>query len=56
MDKIKSLGKYNKSLIALLTIILAGLATVYGDNEYVKLAIAIAGLAGVYTVPNKQVK
>lgn len=49
----KELGKYNKFLIALLTVVLAGANVVYGDNMYVTLAIQIAGALGVYAVPNR---
>jgi len=53
---LKRLGKYSKFLVAALTVVLAGLASVYGDNQYVQLAIGIAGALGVYAVPNRQVK
>ncbi|MBA3678592.1 hypothetical protein H0W80_00090 [Candidatus Saccharibacteria bacterium] len=56
VDKLKGLGKYSKFLVAALTVVLAGLASVYGDNQYVQLAIGIAGALGVYAVPNRQVK
>ena len=49
----KELGKYNKFLVALLTVILAGANVVYGDNVYVTLAIQLAGALGVYAVPNR---
>lgn len=49
----KELGKYNKFLVALLTVILAGANVVYGDNIYVTLAIQLAGAFGVYAVPNR---
>ena len=49
----KDLGKYNKFLIAILTVVLAGANVVYGDNMYVTLAIQIAGALGVYAVPNR---
>jgi len=49
----KDLGKYNKFLIAILTVVLAGANVVYGDNIYVTLAIQVAGALGVYAVPNR---
>ena len=49
----KDLGKYNKFLIAILTVVLAGANVVYGDNMYVTLAIQVAGALGVYAVPNR---
>lgn len=50
----KNLQKYNKFLVALLTVLLAGANVVYGDNMYVTLAIQLAGAFGVYIVPNKK--
>lgn len=54
MERIKSLSKYNKFFMAVVTVVLAGLAQVYGQNQTVQLVIAIAGALGVYAVPNKQ--
>jgi hypothetical protein len=45
--------KYNKFLVAILTVVLAGLAQQYGSNQLVQLVIGLAGAFGVYQVPNK---
>lgn len=54
MQHIKKLQKYNKFIIALATVLLAGLVQVYGDNQWVQLAVALAGAFGVYIVKNKK--
>lgn len=46
-------GKYNKFLVALATVVVAGLAQVYGDNQWVQLLVGLAGAFGVYAVRNK---
>lgn len=49
----KKLGKYNKSIVAALSVVLTGLNVMYGTNPWVQLAISAATLAGVYQVRNK---
>lgn len=53
MNKLKSLSKYNKFWVACVTVVLAGVVQVYGDNQWVQLLVAVAGAVGVYAVPNK---
>ena len=45
--------KYNKFLVAALTVVLAGLAQQYGSSQLVQLIIGIAGALGVYATPNR---
>lgn len=52
-NAIQQLGRYRKTYIMIATVILAGLAQVYGDNQLVQLAIGIAGIFGVFIVPNR---
>ncbi len=49
----KKLARYNKFWMALATVVLTGLAQVYGQNQLVQLIIALAGSVGVYAVPNR---
>lgn len=48
----KDLKKYNKALVALAAVVLAGLNLVYGHNPKVQMLISVATAAGVYVVPN----
>jgi len=54
MKLVKSLGKYNKFWMALATVLITGLAQVYGQNQWVQLIIALAGSVGVYGVTNRK--
>jgi phage shock protein PspC (stress-responsive transcriptional regulator) len=47
-------GKYNKAIVAVVTGVLNGLSVYYGAPEWLTAAISIAGVFGVYQVPNKQ--
>ncbi len=46
--------KYNKFWIAILTAILNGLVTTFGDNPVVAGLVSVAGALGVFLVPNKR--
>ncbi len=48
----EKLGKYNKTLVAGVAVLLTGLNVLYGTNEYVQLAISVATVLGVYQVRN----
>lgn len=45
--------KYNKTLVAVVAVVLTGLNVVYGANPYVQLAISVATALGVFHVTNK---
>lgn len=49
----KEWQKYNKSIIAVIGVVLTGLNVLYGNNSNVQLVIALATAAGVYQVRNK---
>lgn len=47
----KLLTRYNKFLVAVLSVVLTGLNALFGENPWVQLAISAATLAGVYHAP-----
>lgn len=51
------MGKYAKTIVAVITAAATGLLTVYGPDTQVghilTVIVAIAGAVGVYAVPNK---
>ena len=53
MKTLSKLGKYNKSLVAIVGVVLTGLNVSYGNNPKVQAVIAVATLLGVYGVKNK---
>lgn len=52
--KKKTIHHYRKTLVALLGVVLTGLNVQYGTDPSVQLAINLAVVAGVYSVPNKK--
>jgi type IV secretory pathway VirB2 component (pilin) len=47
------LFKYNKTIVAILGVVVTGLLAYYGDNQNLQLAVSILTALGVYQVPNK---
>ena len=45
--------KYNKTIVAVVAVILTGLNMIYGQNDIVQMVIAVATMLGVYQIPNK---
>lgn len=47
-----SLGRYRKTVVAVVGIVLGVLTQTFVGNEWIELAVALAAVLGVYAVPN----
>jgi len=47
------MARYNKTLIAILSVVLTALNVAFGTNPWVQMVIGVAVVLGVYTVPNR---
>lgn len=53
-DLLADWRKYNKTLIALLGVVLVALNTIFLNNQAVEVVVAVATALGVYQVPNQE--